>query len=215
MVWATFSHAKHRPIPLLIGIGLAGLAVFITLYYHYLQDPAFHQNAYALLTFVVVFRGMWVMEHSLRPWIRDRQNGRSERRYQHEDVTLLAEYKRANDRDEKILRLMWGMIGCGLSIFLGGFAIWTLDNEFCSGLRQWRHQIGLPWGMLLEGHGWWHIMTGVGAYFYITWGLWLRHCLNGKQDEYELRWPHYWSIPEVVRIGVGKEEQTGGIKKTI
>ena len=27
---------------------LIGLSVFITVYYHYLQDPTFHQNAYAL-----------------------------------------------------------------------------------------------------------------------------------------------------------------------
>ena len=44
-----------------------------------------------------------------------------------------------------------------------------------------------------------HLMTGTGAYFYITWGIWLRHCLNGRQDEYELSWPRIWSLPEVVR----------------
>ena len=41
-------------------------------------------------------------------------------------------------------------------------------------------------------------MTGTGAYFYITWGIWLRHCLNGRQDEYDLQWPNFWSLPEVV-----------------
>lgn len=44
-----------------------------------------------------------------------------------------------------------------------------------------------------------HLMTGTGAYFYITWGIWLRHCLNGRQDEYDLSWPRVWSLPEVVR----------------
>ena len=58
-------------------------------------------------------------------------------------------------RDAEILKSMWWMIGCGLSIFLGGFAIWNLDNEYCSTLRMWRREIGLPWGVLLEGHGWW------------------------------------------------------------
>lgn len=43
-------------------------------------------------------------------------------------------------------------------------------------------------------------MTGTGAYFYITWGVWLRHCLNGRQDEFELRWPSiFTSLPVVVR----------------
>lgn len=42
-------------------------------------------------------------------------------------------------------------------------------------------------------------MTGIGAYLYIVWGIWLRHVLNGKQDEYHLVWPRIWNIPEVVR----------------
>ncbi len=58
-------------------------------------------------------------------------------------------------RDRRILGTMWVMIACGLSNFLGGFAIWGLDNVYCSKLREWRREIGLPWGILLEGHGWW------------------------------------------------------------
>lgn len=42
-------------------------------------------------------------------------------------------------------------------------------------------------------------MTGIGAYFYITWGVWLRHCLNGKQDEYELVWPNILHMPLIVK----------------
>jgi dihydroceramidase len=42
-------------------------------------------------------------------------------------------------------------------------------------------------------------MTGIGAYLYIVWGIWLRHCLNQRQDEYHLQWTHFWNIPEVVR----------------
>lgn len=58
-------------------------------------------------------------------------------------------------RDTKILNEMWLMVGIGLSIFLGGFGIWALDIKYCGMVRRWRHQIGLPWGILLEGHGWW------------------------------------------------------------
>ena len=43
-------------------------------------------------------------------------------------------------------------------------------------------------------------MTGTGAYYYITWGVWLRHCLNGKENEYELKWPSLWVMPECVRL---------------
>jgi hypothetical protein len=50
----------------------------------------------------------------------------------------------------------------GLSIFLGGFLVWTLDNTYCQTIRGWRHQIQLPWAVVLEGHAWWHLMTGIG-----------------------------------------------------
>ena len=43
-------------------------------------------------------------------------------------------------------------------------------------------------------------MTGTGAYCYITWAIWLRHCLNGRQDEYDLKWPRLWYLPEVIRV---------------
>jgi dihydroceramidase len=44
-----------------------------------------------------------------------------------------------------------------------------------------------------------HLMTGTGAYFYIVWGIWLRHCLNGRQEEYRLVWPRWTSLPSIVR----------------
>ena len=42
-------------------------------------------------------------------------------------------------------------------------------------------------------------MTGLGAYFYIVWGIWLRHCLNGRQEEFALSWPSIFSLPEIIR----------------
>jgi dihydroceramidase len=156
MAYATFSYSRSRLFSLLLALFLISLAVFITLYYHYLQDPAFHQNAYAILTVVVLVRAMWVMELTLRPSLRQSEN---EYRSQHGGRSMdkeQQEISRWKDRrDGRILGTMWVMIACGLSTFLGGFAIWGLDNVYCSTLREWRREIGLPWGILLEGHGWW------------------------------------------------------------
>jgi dihydroceramidase len=58
-------------------------------------------------------------------------------------------------RDKEIIRVMWIMVAWGLGIFLGGFAIWGLDRIYCGKIRRWRREVGLPWGILLEGHGWW------------------------------------------------------------
>ena len=52
-------------------------------------------------------------------------------------------------------------------------------------------------------------MTGIGAYLYIIWGIWLRHCLNGRQDEYQLWWPHFWNFPDVLRTGRRAGEADG------
>ena len=69
---------------------------------------------------------------------------------------VIARNKNRRDRkDMRILKTMWILIGYGLSVFLGGFAIWGLDRTYCKELRAWRREIGLPWGILLEGHGWW------------------------------------------------------------
>ena len=59
-----------------------------------------------------------------------------------------------------------------------------------------------------------HIMTGLGAYLYIIWGIWLRHCLNNKQDEYHLRWAHFWHIPEVIHTMPAIDEGVARAKKS-
>ena len=152
--FSSFSYRKSRTYSVGVALILIGLAAFITAYYHYLQDPSFHQNMYALLTATVLFRSMYVMEVNLRPSLR--QSERKHIQQQKQGIISESEkwdQQRMDTRDEKILTTMWQMIAYGLGIFLGGFAIWTLDNVHCSKLRRWRRGIGLPWGILLEGHG--------------------------------------------------------------
>lgn len=147
MNFATFSYGKSKRYSTVLAVGLISLAVFITAYYHYLQDPTFHQNAYAILTAIVLFRAMYVMEINIRPRFKSK-----ERKVAHPRNHGGA----SEDREDlEALKVMWQMIGFGLSIFLGGFGIWSLDNEHCSKLIQWRREMGMPWGFVLEGHGWW------------------------------------------------------------
>lgn len=148
MVFSTFSYGKSRLYSTALAIGLVSLASFITLYYHYLQDPEFHQRVYALSTAIVLVRAMYVMEVNIRPKFRSQERLAAHRIPE-------AQQARENLRDQAIVKKMWTMIGWGLTFFVGGFAIWTLDNEYCSTLRTWRREIGMPWGFVLEGHGWW------------------------------------------------------------
>jgi len=209
MCYACFSFGTSRRFSQVLAVSLFGLCIFITVYYHYLQDPTFHQNAYALLTAIVLFRSMYLMEVNLRPSLRAK-HGTITPKDTSQSVTK-AERAASDQRDRQIVRDMWWMVGFGLSIFLGGFGFWNLDNAFCSSLRRWRHEIGLPWGILSEFHGIWHIMTGIGAYFYLVWGIWLRHCLNERQDEYELNWPSaFFSLPEIVTAKSDPSPKTSG-----
>jgi len=154
--YASFSYKRSRLYSFLVATFLVGLMIFITGYYHYIKDPKFHQNAYAILTATVLLRSMYTMEVSLRPSLRAR-----EQKHIHQQEKKIvspseaAEQTRQDRRDEQILRTMWIMITYGIGVFLGGFAIWGIDNVYCGQLRIWREQIGLPWGILLEGHGWW------------------------------------------------------------
>ena len=159
MCYATFSFDKSARTRTVLGGGLTALSAFITLYYHYLQDPTFHQVAYAVLTVVVLLRSMWIMEVTLRPsWYRAHKEASPER--EPSTLSLLSreqQQQQKSARDLEILKAMWTMVAWGLFTFLGGFLLWNLDNQFCSTWRSWRHSVGLPWGMLLEGHGWWYV----------------------------------------------------------
>jgi len=212
MCFATFSHGRNWLFSSFLAVFLIGLALFIGIYYHFLQDPTFHQTAYAILTAVVLFRSMYLMETSLRPALVEREKSRitSNGHAGKKAPNGVSKTGIQEVNDENIVTSMWKMVGLGLAIFLGGFAIWTLDNEHCNTIRGWRREIGMPWGFVLEGHGWWHIMTGTGAYFYIVWGVWLRHCLNGREREYKLNWPSIFSLPEIVR---NETYQNGSAKK--
>jgi dihydroceramidase len=201
MAYASLSYSRPRGVQILLALSLILLCLGITLYYHHIQDPTFHQNVYAAMTVFIVFRSGYSMETTLRPHFR-----RSTEKHRQEQINMKLpvptkhENDRDNARDAAILRNMWILVAWGLTIFLSGFAIWGIDNVYCSSLRRWRRELGMPWGFLLEGHGWWHLMTGIGAYAYIVWGIHLRHVLNGDQDKYQMVWPSVWTLPEIVRV---------------
>lgn len=50
-----------------------------------------------------------------------------------------------------------------IATFLLGYLLWNIDLELCAELRELRARVGLPWAWGLEFHGWWHILTAVGA----------------------------------------------------
>ncbi|KAK9797466.1 hypothetical protein SCARD494_03295 [Seiridium cardinale] len=178
MCFATFSYGRSRSLSVLLAFALAGLSWYITARYYHTKDPQFHQDAYAVLTAFVVFSNMWIMERTVRPALKERQGKRSPASH-----VVPA---------DAIVKDMWIMVATG------GFLIWNLDNVYCDTIRRWRHSMGLPWAVILEGHAWWHLMTGIGAYYYITWRIWIHRCLDGDEDRYRLSWSSVFAMPDVV-----------------
>jgi dihydroceramidase len=57
-----------------------------------------------------------------------------------------------------------------------------------------------------------HIFTGIAAYLNITYGLWLRYCRDGRQDEVDLVWPSvFGSVPYVERRANGAGKRLKGL----
>lgn len=142
--FAMFSSGQSRAVKILVLLFTIAFSMFVTLYYHYLKNPVFHQNAFAILTATVIFKIVYEMEYLLRPSRRPKNSSLSEE-----------EQKRVDERDLSILHTMWALAICGVASVGLGFFIWNLDTIYCSTLRRWRRNIGLPWGIVLEGHGWW------------------------------------------------------------
>lgn len=46
--------------------------------------------------------------------------------------------------------------------------MWNIDNIFCDSLRLVRARVGYPLAAVIEGHAWWHILTGYGAYHLVV-----------------------------------------------
>ncbi|KAF5385401.1 hypothetical protein D9615_001244 [Tricholomella constricta] len=81
-------------------------------------------------------------------------------------VTYLLKWsERTLDIPDKTKATIGKLFSRGAAMFAFGFLIWNLDNIFCDTLTHWKVSIGWPRAFLLEGHSWWHILTGAGTYY--------------------------------------------------
>ncbi|RCH88137.1 hypothetical protein CU097_010249 [Rhizopus azygosporus] len=70
--------------------------------------------------------------------------------------------------------------------FILAFILWNIDNQFCTHLRTWRHSVPYLVGTLSELHGWWHIGTALGSYYFVVFCEWVQQVLNNQR--YTLHW---------------------------
>merc|ERR1712130_213373 len=81
----------------------------------------------------------------------------------------------------------------GIITFALGFAIWNVDNIFCDLLRKGRGYLG-PFGFLLEGHGYWHLMTGYGAYLMSAASIYLQVAEKVSPDAYVINGESWFPV---------------------
>ncbi|RYP88859.1 hypothetical protein DL770_004557 [Monosporascus sp. CRB-9-2] len=70
--------------------------------YYVTKDPQFHQDAYAILTAIVVFSNMFIMEYSVRPALQSRDRKRAPNSHVQASNVILKE--------------MWLMVATGQQI---------------------------------------------------------------------------------------------------
>lgn len=72
--------------------------------------------------------------------------------------------------------------------FVVAFILWNIDNQFCHSLRAWRHSVSFLTGSISELHGWWHIGTALGVYYFVVFCEWIRPILANDKQKYRLHW---------------------------
>ncbi|XP_022103279.1 alkaline ceramidase 3-like [Acanthaster planci] len=151
-------NSHNYPLALLLLI----YASLVTGIYILTNQPVFHQTAYGILVFTLVFRGVYC-------------------------VTV--------NKQEYSLFLFVYSIG----LYATGFFLWLVDNGFCTQIRQSRELIPAPASAVLQLHGWWHVLAGLGTHGHIMFSCYLRNRFLKRETT-------VWQLGILPFVSVGKAE---------
>ncbi|KAM0756388.1 alkaline phytoceramidase [Meredithblackwellia eburnea MCA 4105] len=155
--------------------GLLAFNILFTYAYLNFPNPVFHQVAYgSIVVSTTVRAGYLILSQS----------------------PTTAEGKHRRDQTRNLLLQ-------GVTSFLLGFLIWNLDNLLCVTTTRLKEKIGVPFAWLLEGHAYWHILTGIGGYDIMAAMCYLTLCLRDKPEHYELNFSLFGLVPWVGRTKIG------------
>ena len=86
------------------------------------RNPVYHQAVFATLVLITATRTMYLI---------------------HSDIS--------KNVPPVVKKRIGKIYQTGLLTFLAGFAIWNVDNIYCSTLTEWKKAVGWPIAFLLEG----------------------------------------------------------------
>lgn len=108
----------------------------VSLIYLRYPNPVFHQVAFGTLQLISTFRSVYTIRTAPEATYREKKNKADIIRFQ----------------------------TAAFFISLTGFLIWNIDNLFCDQLSLLKQYLGVPYSFVVEGHAWWHLAMGAGAY---------------------------------------------------
>jgi len=98
-------------------------------------------------------------------------------------LSLYLELKKSPEKHilQRLFSYGWGMHAAAI-------VLWNIDNHFCGDLRVARQGLGDNFSWLLQLHGWWHVLTGIGSYAHILGNQWLRLMMLDQSHEFKVHW---------------------------
>jgi len=154
----------------LLIICLALFDVLFTWSYMAYRNPVYHQVVFASLVLSTAFRIAYILQKSEAS-------------------------RRIPDKKKSAIGKLFTT---GAAIFALGFFIWNMDNLFCHILTRWKIAVGWPLAFLLEGHSWWHVLTGSGTYFMYIGIQYVALCVKDDPQNYTVKF--LYGLPHVRKL---------------
>jgi dihydroceramidase len=139
----TYGASQYETLSL--GLLLSG-AVFGVIGWNFTQGDGGADTAVHLVLFIALLTALWPRAlYMIKKQSRERREASGLKGKDEVAGKLMREFK------------------LGVVYFFSGFGLWLIDGGFCHGLRGIRAMISMPLAWLLEFHGWWHLLTAMGA----------------------------------------------------
>lgn len=134
-------------------ITLTVLVVAETVYHAAMDELVVHEHSFLVLIALVAYR--------TRQLVKERAGGEADRSRLRTVTWLGTGMPRFSIFGGNLADRMAGCM-------LFGYFLWRMDTRYCSELTDLKRGVGMPWSFAFEFHGWWHILTAVGAYTFMV-----------------------------------------------